>query len=71
MGGGGFLELLLSLLHILQIEDLQRPPAFSLTADQLVDLPEAAGVHQNHLGNNICIIKLVYLLFAARIHGRQ
>ena len=43
------LQLLISLLHILQVEDLQRAPALGLTANQLVDLPEAAGVHQTHL----------------------
>ncbi|TNN56562.1 hypothetical protein EYF80_033207 [Liparis tanakae] len=31
------------------IENLQRASASGLTADQLIDLPEAAGIHQAHL----------------------
>jgi len=45
----GFLEFLISLLHVLQIENLQRSSASGITADQLIDLPEAAGIHQAHL----------------------
>lgn len=45
----GFLKLLISLLHILQIEDFQGASAFRLAADELINLPEAAGIHQTHL----------------------
>lgn len=43
------LKLLVPFLHVLQAQHLHRASAFGLAADQLIDLPEAAGIHQNHL----------------------
>lgn len=43
------LQLLISLLHILQTEDFQGASTFSLTADQFIDFSVTARIHQNNL----------------------
>lgn len=46
---GGLLQFLISFLYVLQTKNLQRAFAFSLTADQLIDLSEATWIHQANL----------------------
>lgn len=45
----GLLQFFVSFLHILQTKNLQRAFSFSLTADQLIDLPETTWIHQTDL----------------------